>query len=235
MTDCDPHSRTRVLLGDEAITTLRSSSVAVFGLGGVGSYVAETLCRSGVGSLTLVDADVVSVSNLNRQLCALHSTIGLHKTDAMAARLRDINPSCLLELRNTFYAEAVSEEMPLDGFDYVVDAIDTVSSKVLLIRMAHESNIPIISCMGTGNRVDPMGFTVSDLSQTTGCPLARAVRRALRTVNIEHVKVVWSKELPMKRGTNGKQVLGSLPFVPPAAGLLIASEVVRDLTTGRTP
>ncbi len=228
--------RTEMLLGEAAMAKLARSHVAVFGLGGVGSWCAEALARSGVGALTLIDCDTVGLTNLNRQAEALLSTVGQRKTDAMAARVRDIAPNCRLTLIDGKYQADDRERFFAAPYDYIVDAIDLVSCKLDLIETALARQIPILSSMGTGNKLDPSLFRVSDLSKTEGCPLARIMRKELRARGIVHHKVVWSPELP--RTPEAKEapppgrrtVPASAPWVPPVAGFLLAGTVVRDLT-----
>ncbi len=230
-------TRTEMLVGEEGIRKLSSAKIAVFGLGGVGSYVAEALARCGVGSLTLVDHDTVSVTNINRQLYALHSTIGRTKVQVAKERIRDINEDILVHIYETFYNEDTADMFDFRMFDYVVDAIDTVSSKLLLIENAKKFQVPIISCMGTGNKLDPFRFEIADISKTSVCPLAKAVRTELRKRGIRKVKVLFSKEKPVPmqeqaaetKGSGRHPVPGSISFVPAVAGLQIAGEVVRDL------
>lgn len=230
-------TRMEMLVGDEGIRKLSSARIAVFGLGGVGSYVAEALARCGVGSLTLVDHDTVSVTNINRQLYALHSTIGRTKVQVAKERIRDINEDILVHIYETFYNEDTADMFDFRMFDYVVDAIDTVSSKLLLIETAKKFQVPIISCMGTGNKIDPFRFEITDISKTSVCPLAKAVRTELRKRGIKKVKVLFSKEKPIPnagdvsetKGSTGRLVPGSISFVPSVAGLQIAGEVVRDI------
>ncbi|MGI6028606.1 MAG: tRNA threonylcarbamoyladenosine dehydratase [Candidatus Heteroscillospira sp.] len=232
----DQFIRTRMLLGDAGMEILKNAHVAVFGLGGVGGHAAEALTRSGVGALTLVDKDSVSLSNLNRQTIALHSTVGLPKTEAAARRLLDINPRLRLCLRQEFYTTDTEELFPLGDYDYVVDAVDTVTAKLLLVRRAKEAGVPVISCMGTGNKLDPTRLEVADLAQTSECPLARVMRRELGRLGIKHLKVVCSREKPLEPADCGetpdegrRSIPGSTAFVPAAAGLILAGEVVRDL------
>ena len=227
--------RTEMLLGKTAMDRLAASHVAVFGLGGVGSWCAEALARAGVGAMTLVDNDQVGLSNLNRQIQALHSTVGLDKTEALARRIRDINPDCSLRLIPEKY-EADSRERFFDvRYDYIVDAIDLVSCKLDLIETALGRDIPIISSMGTGNKLDPSQFRVSDLAKTEGCALARILRKELKKRGIIHHKVVFSPELPVKPAQmeepppGRRTVPASAPWVPPVAGFLLAGAVIRDL------
>ena len=219
-------SRTESLIGKEAVEKLKNSRVAVFGVGGVGSYVVEALARSGVGALDLIDNDSVSESNINRQIVALHSTLGKQKTAVAAARVKDINPAIKVREHNLFFLPETANSFDFSPYDYVVDAIDTVSGKLALIECAKAANVPVISSMGTGNKLDPTAFEVADISQTSVCPLARVMRRELKKRGVEKVKVVYSKEEPKEMGGG---VPASIAFVPSVAGLIIASEVVKDL------
>ncbi len=224
--------RSRILLGDDALLKLKYAKVIVFGVGGVGSYVCEALARGGVGTITLVDNDTVSESNINRQLVALSSTIGRNKTDVMKERILEINPECNVTSIPCFYTK--EKEVSIEGFDYVVDAIDTVTSKLTLIEEANRLSIPIISCMGTGNKLDPTRFEIADISKTSVCPLARVMRRELKLRGIHHLKVLYSKEDPIcpqsSVSEDGRRsVPGSVSFVPPVAGMIIAGEVIKDI------
>lgn len=225
--------RTEMLIGKSAVEQLNTKHVAVFGLGGVGSYVVEALARNGVGSLTLVDDDVIALSNLNRQLYALHSTIGQVKADVAKSRVLDINPDCTVNALQLRFDGNTSAEFDFKTFDYVVDAIDTVTSKLLLIELCNIANTPIISCMGTGNKLDATQFEVADIAQTSVCPLAKIMRRELKKRGIEHLKVVYSKEQPLTPAnpeqTPKRQTPGSMPYVPPVAGFVLAGEVIKDL------
>ena len=239
--------RTELLLGEEGIEKLSKARVAVFGIGGVGGYVTEALCRSGVGALDLIDHDTVSITNLNRQVIALHSTVGQFKTDVMEKRLRDINPDVKITVHKCFYLPETKDQFDFSVYSYVVDAVDTVTAKLLLAEEAKKAGVPLISSMGTGNKLDPSKLRVSAVFETSVDPLARVMRRELRKRGIDHLKVVWSTEEPRKplldartiRMMEGspvpeesvrlKDIPGSCAFVPAAAGLLIASEVVRDL------
>ena len=225
-------SRTELLLGSEKLNKLKNSTVAVFGVGGVGGYVAEALARCGVGHIVLVDNDVVSLTNLNRQVIALQSTIGMPKTEVMKNRITDINPSAVVEVKNCFYLPETSGEFDFSKYDYVVDAIDTVTGKLQLVMQANECGTPIISSMGTGNKLDPTAFEVADIYKTSVCPLARVMRYELKKRGIKKLKVVYSKEKPVDIGNveiDGGKNVGSIAFVPSVAGLIIASEVVKDL------
>lgn len=223
--------RTEILLGKEAMEKLRISRVAVFGVGGVGGYVAEALARSGVGAIDLVDSDTVSRTNLNRQIIALHSTLGRYKVDVMKERILDINPECCVETHKCFYLPETREKFDFRRYDYIVDAVDTVTAKIQLVLEAGECDTPIISSMGAGNKRNPAMFEVADLYQTSVCPLAKVMRRELRKRGVKNLKVVYSKEEAMhpQIPKGEKCVPGSLSFVPSAAGLILASEVVRDL------
>ncbi len=228
----EQHIRTAMLLGEEAVDCLYRAHVAVFGIGGVGSFVAEALARAGIGKLTLVDDDVVSVSNLNRQLVALCSTVGRNKTDVMAARIADINPDCTVRTLPLRYTPENREQFFAQPYDYVADAIDSVACKTDLIVTALERNVPIISSMGTGNKLDPSQFVITDLSKTSGCPLARVMRRELKQRGIVHHTVLYSTEPPTKplfQPTEGVSVPGSVAWVPSCAGLMIAGHIIRQL------
>ena len=233
----DQFIRTRMLLGREAMERLAAYRVAVFGIGGVGGYVVEALARSGVGALDLVDHDTVSLSNLNRQIIATHNTLGQLKVDAARERILSINPQCVVRTHPTFYLPDTADQFDFTQFDYVVDAIDTVTGKLLLVQQAHDTGTRIISSMGTGNKLDPTAFEVTDINKTTFCPLARSMRKELKKRGIPCLKVVYSRE-PAMTPDNGdeplefsgrKPVPGSTAFVPAAAGLIIAGEVVKDL------
>lgn len=234
------YSRMELLVGAEGLEKLRDSKVAVFGIGGVGSYVAEALARCGVGTLILVDNDQVSLTNLNRQLIALHSTIGQPKTRVMKERIRDIDPDIVVYTYETFFSQETAELFDFSFYDYVVDAVDTVTAKLLLIERADAAGTPVISSMGTGNKLDPGRFEITDISKTSVCPLAKVMRRELKKRGIKKCKVLYSKEEPVKvqsaeetKGTANRPVPGSISFVPGAAGLMIAGEVVRDLLLRR--
>lgn len=220
--------RTALLLGEEKLEKLAGSRVAVFGVGGVGGYVVEALARGGIGALDLIDNDVICLSNLNRQIIALHSTIGMAKVDAAAQRIADINPECTVRRHKCFYLPQTRAEFDFASYDYVVDAIDTVTAKIDLILAAKEAGVPVISAMGCGNKLDPTRFEVADLSETTMDPLARVMRRELKKRGVLHVKVVYSKEPAIRPREEGRTP-GSVSFVPSAAGLVIAGEVIRDL------
>lgn len=225
-------TRTAALIGAENLEKLKNARVAVFGIGGVGGYVVEALARSGVGTLHLIDNDKVSLSNINRQIIALHSTIGQYKTEVAKARVGDINPDIQVYMHNLFFLPETQNSFDFSSVDYVVDAIDTVSGKIALIQSCKKNNVPVISCMGTGNKVNPTAFEVADIAKTSVCPLARVMRRELKKRGIEHVKVVYSKEEPLHsemQEDGGKIPPASIAFVPPVAGLIIAGEVIKDL------
>ena len=228
-------SRTQLLLGEDGMKKLANARVAVFGIGGVGGYVCEALVRSGVGAFDLIDDDKVCLTNLNRQLVALHSTIGMRKTDVMASRILDINPACRVTNLPVFYEPECREDFFSRGFDYIADCIDSTRSKLDLIETAIRRGVPIISSMGTGNRLDPSKFRITDLSKTSGCPLAKVMRRELRLRGINHHTVLASDELPSKpRKLPGQQdetrtPPGSVSWTPPCAGMMIAGFIVRQL------
>ncbi|MBQ3799854.1 MAG: tRNA threonylcarbamoyladenosine dehydratase [Treponema sp.] len=225
-------SRLALLAGNDALDRLASSRVAVFGVGGVGGYVCEALARSGVGSFLIVDDDVVSLSNINRQIIATERTLGMYKVDVMADRMRDINPAVRVDARRLFFSEENKGEFDLASCDYVVDAIDSVPSKVALILHAQSSGTRIISSMGAGNKLEANRFKVADIYETAVCPLARVMRQRLKKAGVAALKVVYSDEPPLHvpaPADGSRAVPGSTAFVPPAAGLLIAGEVVRDL------
>ena len=225
-------ARTEMLIGKEGADRLQNARVAVFGIGGVGGYVVEALVRAGVGALDLFDNDTVSDTNRNRQIVALCSTVGQYKTDAAAARAKDIDPDVKIEARHLFFMPDNASEVDFSVYDYVVDAIDTVAAKMELIRRCKAAGVPIICSLGTGNKLNPMGFRVSDIEKTSVCPLARTIRGLCRKEGIKKVKVVWSAEQPIKvtlPEEHGRHAPGSISFVPAAAGLCIAAEVVKDL------
>lgn len=231
--------RTALLIGEEGICRLQSARVALFGVGGVGSFAAEALIRAGIGALDLFDNDTVCSSNLNRQLIALHSTIGQYKVDAARDRLLDINPAARIGAHRLFYLPETADEVDLSQYDYIIDCIDTVTAKIEIAVRATSMGIPIIASMGTGNKLDPTQFEVADLSRTSVCPLARVMRQELRKRGIEHLKVVYSREkplVPLQGPANGsptesrRSTPGSISFCPSVAGLILAGEVIRDLT-----
>lgn len=243
-------SRTELLLGKDAMHKLDKSRVAIFGIGGVGGYVCEALARSGVGAFDLIDNDTVCLSNLNRQIIATHKTIGRYKTEVMKERILDINPEADVRVHNCFFLPENAEDFPYAEYDYIVDAVDTVTAKLALVMKAQEKQIPIVSSMGAGNKLDASQFRVADIYQTKGCPLAKVMRRELKKRGVEKLKVVYSEELPVKPivdasdehqpGMDGTQAgenensarratPGSVAFVPSVAGLILAGEVVKDL------
>ena len=229
-------SRTALLLGEEALDKLAACRVAVFGVGGVGGHCVEALARSGVGALDLIDSDTVCLSNLNRQIIALHSTIGRKKVDVAAERVHDINPECKVTVYPIFYLPETQEQFDFSVYDYVVDCIDTVKGKLSLADQAQTAGTPIISAMGAGNKLDPTRFEVADIFETSVCPLARVMRTECRKYGIAHLKVVYSKEPPLHlhetaqtEDKAGRPAPGSVAFVPSVAGLIMAGEVVRDL------
>lgn len=229
-------SRTELLLGKEAINKLENASVIVFGVGGVGSHCIEALARAGVGKLILVDNDTVSLTNINRQAVAFHSTVGKYKTKVMEAIIKDINPECIVKTYEMFVLPENIDILFEESVDYIIDAIDTVSAKLSLVEKAKELDIPMISSMGTGNKLHGELFEITDISKTSVCPLCKVMRKELRARGIYHLKVLYSKEQPLKpAGETGEDagmrraIPGSISFVPPVAGLLIAGEVIRDL------
>ena len=236
----DPRfEREAMLLGEDAVARLSRCRVALFGVGGVGSYAAEALARSGVGEIELIDHDTVSVSNINRQLIALESTVGRPKVQVAAERMRDINPHIRVVERQEFFLPENAHTFDFSSYDYVIDAIDTVSGKIAIAEAATRAGVPMISCMGTGNKTDPTAFRVSDIYKTTLCPLARAVRNACRRAGVRRLKCVYSEEAPHRPpetlidGESGKPIPASCAFVPAAAGLILAGEAVKDLLRER--
>ena len=233
--------RTQMLLGTGALERLQKARVAVFGIGGVGGYTVEALARSGVGQLDLIDSDTVSVSNINRQILATHSTVGLPKVEAAKRRVLDINPACIVRTHQVFYTPETAPQFDFTQYDYIVDAIDTVTGKLQLVERANAAGTPIICCMGTGNKLDASAFEVADISKTSMCPLARIMRKELGKRGIKHLKVVYSKEEALtptgweeEAAALGKrQIPGSVAFVPGAAGLILAGEVIKDIATGK--
>ena len=244
-------SRTQLLLGSEAMEKLKGARVAVFGIGGVGGYVCEGLVRSGVGAFDLVDDDKVCLTNLNRQIIATRKTVGKYKVDVMRERMLEINPDCDVRVHKCFYLPETAAEFNFSDYDYVVDAVDTVTAKVTLVLEAQKAGVPIISCMGAGNKLDPSRFRVADIYKTQGCPLARVMRTALRKRGVKKLKVVYSDEIPTRpiedmsiscrshcicppgakhTCTERRDIPGSTAFVPSVAGLIIAGEVVKDLS-----
>ena len=242
--------RTEMLLGAEALERLQNARVALFGLGGVGGYTLEALARSGVGQLDLIDNDTVSLSNLNRQILATYDTVGMRKVDAAKQRVLSINPACVVRTYAVSYTPETAGQFDFTQYDYIVDAIDTVTGKLALVQNAHDAGTPIISCMGTGNKLEPELLRVTDISKTSGCPLARVMRTALRKRGVKHLKVVYSDEIPTRpiedmsiscrnhcicppgakhKCTERRAIPGSVAFVPSVVGLIIAGEVVKDL------
>lgn len=229
--------RTAMLLGEDAVDRLQKARVAVFGIGGVGGYTVEALARAGVGQLDLIDNDEISRSNINRQLLAVHSTVGIPKVEAARARILDINPDCVVRTHQVFYTPETAGQFDFRDYDYIVDAIDTVTGKLALVERAKEAGTPVICCMGTGNKLDASAFQVEDISKTSMCPLARIMRKELGKRGIKHLKVVYSREEALsptgweeEAALLGKrQIPGSVSFVPGAAGLILAGEVIKDI------
>lgn len=238
----DQFSRTELLLGREGMERLARARVAVFGLGGVGGYTVEALARSGVGTLDLIDSDRVSLTNLNRQILATRRTLGSFKADAARERVLEINPDAVVNVRKVFYGPDTAGTFDFSQYDYVVDAIDTVTGKLELIQQAQAAGAPVISCMGAGNKLDPTAFRVADIYETSVCPLARVMRKELKRRGVRRLKVVYSQEPPLEmggalyqealKGEARRQVPGSSAFVPSVAGLILAGEVVKDLALG---
>ena len=226
-------SRTAYVYGEDAVAKLNNSHVAIFGVGGVGGYICEALCRAGVGHIDIFDRDTVSLSNINRQIIALHSTVGRPKVEVMKERMLDINPDCAINAYNVFYLPENADEFDLSGYNYIADAVDTVAAKLEIAERAHQLGIPVISAMGAGNKTDPTRFEIADINDTSVCPLARVMRRELKARRIKKYKVVYSKEEPRKSGVidpeSGKAIPGSLSFVPSAMGLIMASAIINDL------
>ncbi len=229
--------RTAMLLGGEAIEKLQKARVAVFGIGGVGGYTVEALARAGIGRIDVIDNDTVSLSNINRQILATHSTVGMPKVEAAKKRILDINPDCQVVTHQVFYTQETEGQFDFTQYDYIVDAIDTVTGKLALVQNAHAVGTPIICCMGTGNKLDASAFQVADISKTSMCPLARIIRKELGKRGIKHLKVVYSQEEALtptgweeEAAALGKrQIPGSVSFVPGAAGLILAGEVIKDI------
>ena len=247
----DQFARTELLIGEEALNKLKKAKVAIFGIGGVGSFVVEGLVRAGIGNFILVDDDKVCLTNLNRQIIATRKTVGKYKVDVAAERIHDINPDCVVNCYKTFYMPDTAEQFDFSQYDYVVDAIDTVTGKIMLVEQAQKSNTPVISSMGAGNKVNPAAFEVADIYETSVCPLAKVMRRELKKRGIKKLKVVYSKEKPIRpeedleisckthcicppgtegTGTVRRDIPGSNAFVPSVVGLIIAGEVVKDIT-----
>lgn len=222
----DRFQRTRMLIGDEAVQALGRAKVLVFGVGGVGGYVCEALARAGVGRIDVVDKDVVDITNINRQIIATTETIGMPKVDVCRARLQAINPAVECEARKCFYLPETSDSFDFKKYDYIVDAVDNVTAKIDIICKAKEAETPVISSMGTGNKLDPTAFRIADIEKTKVCPLAKVVRKELRNRGVRGVKVLYSEEEPLK---SGNRTPASISFVPSCAGLIIAGEVIKDL------
>ena len=233
VTRSDRFLRTQMLLGEEAMVKLKNSYVAVFGVGGVGGYAVEALVRSGVGKIDVFDNDTVNITNINRQIIALESTIGKNKVDVIKERALQINPDVVINAYNCFYMPQNADEYDLSKYTYIIDAIDTVTAKIELVMRAQSMNIPIISSMGTGNKLDATKFEVSDIYKTSVCPLARTIRRELKNRGVKKLKVVYSKEEPIKSGCidkiTQKPIPTSVAFVPPVAGMILAGEVIKDI------
>ncbi|MGN0318347.1 MAG: ThiF family adenylyltransferase [Lachnospira sp.] len=231
----DQFSRTRRLFGSDNMDKLKAGRVIVFGVGGVGGYVCEALARAGIGAIDIVDNDTVSITNINRQIIALHSTVGRLKVDVMAERIADINPECKVKKYTQFYLPENKDEFDFTQYDYVVDAIDTVAGKIAMVLQANEAGVPIISSMGTGNKIHPEMLEISDIYKTSVCPLAKVMRHELKKRNVRHLTVLYSKEIPLTpveesdEVTNKRSVPSSTSFVPPTGGLLIAAHIVREL------
>lgn len=221
------YTRTIAILGQEAINKLKKSHIAIFGVGGVGSYTVEALARAGVGKIDLIDNDTFNITNINRQLYATHKTIGKYKVDIARERILDINPECFVTTHKMFYLPENADSIDLSKYDYVVDAIDTVAAKVELIIRANKCDVKIISSMGTGNKLHPEMFEVTDIYKTSVCPLAKVMRTRLKKEGIKRLKVVYSKEQPL---TTADNIIGSVPFVPSVAGIMLAGEIINDLT-----
>ena len=236
----DKFSRTGMIFGSEAMKKLNNARVAVFGAGGVGGYVIEALARSGVGALDIIDNDVISITNFNRQILDVESTLGMKKTESASKRIADINPECKVTTYDLFFLPETKDEIGFSCYDYVVDAIDTVTGKLQIIKCAEEAGVPVISSMGTGNKTDPSALEITDIFKTSVCPLAKVMRKLCRENGIDRLKVLYSKEIPVKtaaggddgveKHAQGRPVPGSVSFVPPAAGLMIAGEVIKDIT-----
>jgi len=224
--------RTRYMFGSGNMEILKNAKIAVFGIGGVGSFAAEALCRSGIYNFTLFDNDIIEYSNINRQILALHSTLGRYKTETMKERMLDINPLANIITNNCFYTPESAKDYPLEDYDYIIDAIDTVTSKICLITKAKAARVSIISSMGTGNKINPCSLKVADIYDTSVCPLAKVIRKELKAKNIKSLKTVFSTEPPIKPKCDNKDdkpMIASNSFVPSVAGLIIASEVIKDL------
>lgn len=219
--------RTEMLIGQNGLDKLSQAHIAVFGIGGVGSYTTEALVRAGIGKIDLIDNDIVSITNLNRQIIALHSTIGKPKVEVAKNRILDINPHCLVQTYQTFFSPKTSNFFDFSKYNYVIDTIDSVTGKIELITKAQATNTPIISCMGTGNKLHPELFEITDIYKTSVCPLAKVMRNELKKRGVKNLKVLYSKELPIKK--DGQRIPASVPFVPSVAGLMIAGEVINNI------
>ena len=228
-------ARTELLLGAAAMDKLAGAHVAIFGVGGVGGYVAEALARSGVGEFDLIDNDTVTLSNINRQIIATHRTVGMHKTDVMKERILDINPAAVVHTHKCFYLPETHDSFDFRKYSYVVDAVDTVAAKIDIVMQAKEADVPVISSMGAGNKLNPCGFMVADIYKTSVCPLAKVMRHELKKRNVRNLKVVYSQELPIvvsaspEEGSHKRSTPGSIAFVPSVVGLIIAGEIVKDI------
>ena len=220
-------SRTETLIGADALAKLANSRVAIFGVGGVGGYVVEALARAGVGNIDLIDNDDVNITNINRQIIALHSTVGKPKVEVARDRVLDINPKINVRIYKIFFTPETSKEFDFSQYDYVVDAIDSVTGKIELVMKSQDANVPIISSMGTGNKLHPEMFEIADIYKTSVCPLAKVMRTELKKRGVKKLKVLYSKEVPIKQ--EGKRIPASISFTPPVAGLIMAGEVIRDL------
>lgn len=237
----DQYSRTRLIFGAEAMEKLRAARVAVFGVGGVGGYAVEALARSGIGAIDVTDSDTVCLTNLNRQIIALHSTVGQYKVDVAAARIADIDPEIKVTAHRTFFTAETAAEFDFSKFDYVIDAIDTVTGKIALVTSAQAAGVPVISSMGAGNKLDPTAFEVADIYKTSVCPLAKVMRYELKRRGVKRLKVVYSKEPPLspllcesaEEDSPRRSIPGSNAFVPSVAGLIIAGEVIKDIAFGQ--
>lgn len=232
----DQFSRTKLLLGDDNMKKLQNARVAVFGIGGVGGYVVEALARTGIGSFVIIDNDTVSVTNINRQIIATHKTVGKYKVDVMKERILDINPDADVEVRKCFYLPENAHEFNFSEYSYVVDAVDTVTAKIEIIMRAKKAGVPVISSMGAGNKLEAAGFKVADIYKTSMCPLAKVMRKELKTRGVDKLKVVYSEEKPIKPSGDTdeicakREIPGSVAYVPSIAGLILAGEVIKDIT-----
>ena len=232
----DRFSRTELLIGKAALDRLKAARVAIFGVGGVGGYAAEALARSGVGAIDLIDDDKICITNINRQIYALDSTLGEYKADVAEKRIKDINPDCKVKTYKIFYLPETADEIDFTHYDYIIDAVDTVTAKLLIAKNAESARVPVISAMGTGNKLNPTGFKVADIYKTSGCPLARVMRTECKKRGIKGFKAVYSEEKALKpqnaEKSGNKIAPASIAFVPSVAGLIMAAEVVKDLIKG---